>query len=191
MLNCVVIISLFLERGTYSVALNTEGGTINSGNVTNYTYGTATNLPTNVTKTNYTLEGWYTEKNGGGTKVTAIPATEYGDKTYYANWVGEGYTIELDYQGGSGNTTFTYRYGETTTLPTSISNGSKAFSGWFTQANGQGTKVTALGPNKSTYTKLYAYWVDGVIKYNGTVYSNLDKIDSSDGWAWNGGTLVL
>ena len=44
---------------TYAVTLNTNGGTINNGNVTSYTYGVGATLPTDVTRTGYTFKGWY------------------------------------------------------------------------------------------------------------------------------------
>ena len=44
---------------TYDVSLNTNGGAINSGDVTSYTYGTGATLPTDVTRTGYTFAGWY------------------------------------------------------------------------------------------------------------------------------------
>lgn len=45
---------------TYAVTLDARGGSINSGNVTSYTYGVGATLPTNVTKSNYVFDGWYT-----------------------------------------------------------------------------------------------------------------------------------
>ena len=46
---------------TYTVTLNTNGGTINSGNATGYTYGVGATLPTadDMTYTGHTFEGWY------------------------------------------------------------------------------------------------------------------------------------
>ena len=46
---------------TYTVTLNTNGGTINSGNVTGYTYGVGATLPTadDMTYTGHTFKGWY------------------------------------------------------------------------------------------------------------------------------------
>ena len=57
---------------TYAVTLNTGGGTINSGNVTEYTYGVGATLPTDVTRTGYTFKGWYDNEGLTGNPVTAI-----------------------------------------------------------------------------------------------------------------------
>ena len=70
------------QANTYNVTLNPDGGTINAGNVTSYTYGVGATLPTDVTKTGYTFLGWY----DGDTKVTAISTTDIGTKTYLARW---------------------------------------------------------------------------------------------------------
>lgn len=80
---------------TYTVTLNTNGGTINSGNITEYTTGTGATLPTDVSHHNYgasstRFAGWYTKNgildNDWGTKVTVIGTEEYGNKTYYARF---------------------------------------------------------------------------------------------------------
>lgn len=71
---------------SYAVTLNTNGGTINSGNVTSYTYGIGATLPTNVTKEGHTFEGWYDNSSFTGTAVTSISTTATGAKTYYAKW---------------------------------------------------------------------------------------------------------
>ena len=53
--------------------------------------------------------------------MTQIPATDMGEKTYYAKWVGEICTVALDLQGGTGCAeTISYRYGETVALPKNL-----------------------------------------------------------------------
>ncbi len=86
---------------SYNVTLNTDGGTINAGNVTSYTYGTTVDLPTNVTKTadsrySYRFDGWYTEATQG-TQVRTIGNTEVGDKTYHAHYdkIPKEYTVNV------------------------------------------------------------------------------------------------
>ena len=70
----------------YTVTLNTNGGTINSGDVTSYTYGTGATLPTDVTHSGYTFGGWYDNDALSGDPVTAISADATGDQTYWAKW---------------------------------------------------------------------------------------------------------
>ncbi|WP_147525334.1 InlB B-repeat-containing protein, partial [Acetivibrio ethanolgignens] len=80
---------------TYTVTLNTNGGTIADGkDVTGYTYGVGATLPTDVTRTGYTFKGWYDNEGLTGSPVTAIGGAETGDKEYWAKW-------EAIYTGGS------------------------------------------------------------------------------------------
>ena len=69
----------------YNVTLHTDGGTINSGNITSYTEFGYAQLPTDVTKTGYTFEGWYTNSDLSGDKVEWIYDST-GDKEYWAKW---------------------------------------------------------------------------------------------------------
>lgn len=75
--------------GTYTVTLNTDGGTIAAGKeVAEYTYGVGATLPAaaDMTKSGYTFAGWYDNSDFTGTAVTEISATDTGNKTYYAKW---------------------------------------------------------------------------------------------------------
>ena len=85
---------------TYNVKLNTNGGTINSGDVDKYIYGQGAALPTEVTKTGYRFKGWYDNKNFSGSPVTAISDTDTDNKEYWAKW--EAITAPT---GGSGSGT--------------------------------------------------------------------------------------
>ncbi len=69
----------------YNVTLHTDGGTINSGNITSYTEFGDAQLPTDVTKTGYTFEGWYTNSDLSGDKVEWIYDST-GDKEFWAKW---------------------------------------------------------------------------------------------------------
>lgn len=80
----------------YTVTLNANGGTINSGEVSSYMYGTSTVLPTNVTNENYTFSGWYENEDFKGAAITEITANDTGDKVYYAKWVKKSSAEYLD-----------------------------------------------------------------------------------------------
>lgn len=72
---------------TYTVTFDTNSGTINSGNITEYTYGEGAKLPTDVTRPGYTFGGWYENSNFSGEPVKEISKTDTGNKTYYAKWL--------------------------------------------------------------------------------------------------------
>ena len=114
---------------TYTVTLNAGNGTINSGNVTSYTYGVGATLPTDVTRTGYTFKGWYDSKNLTGSPVTAIGDTETGNKEYWAKWEINQYTITVKPENGKADITITQDYGTQITAPTLTREGYQ-FNGW-------------------------------------------------------------
>ena len=115
---------------TYTVTLNAGDGTINSGNVTSYTYGVGATLPTDVTRTGYTFKGWYDNENLTGSPVTAIGDTETGNKEYWAKWEINQYTITFDTVGGSTVTSITQDYGTAITAPADPTREGYTFIGW-------------------------------------------------------------
>ena len=115
---------------TYTVTLNAGDGTINSGNVTSYTYGTGATLPTDVTRTGYTFKGWYDNENLIGSPVTAIGDTETGNKEYWAKWEINQYTITFDTVGGSTVASITQDYGTAIAAPADPTREGYTFIGW-------------------------------------------------------------
>ena len=115
---------------TYTVTLNTNGSTINSGNVTGYTYGAGATLPTDVTRTGYTFKGWYDNENLTGSPVTAIGDTETGNKEYWAKWEINQYTITVKPENGKADITITQDYGTAITAPEAPTREGYTFMGW-------------------------------------------------------------
>ena len=151
---------------TYTVTLNTNGGTINSGNVTEYTYGVGATLPTadDMTYTGHTFVGWYDNENLTGSPVTAIGNTEMGNKEYWAKWEINQYTIIYDLAGGTveGNPdTYTIKAGAFT-----LKNPTKSgytFTGWSGTVLDGENNMTVTIPTGSTGNRTYtAHW-----RYNG------------------------
>ena len=48
-------------------------------------------------KTDYLFDGWYTNPDFSGEKVTEIPAKSYGDKVFYAKWRPASVTYKVNY----------------------------------------------------------------------------------------------
>ena len=115
---------------TYAVTLNTNGGTINNGNVTEYTYGVGATLPTDVTRTGYTFKGWYYNENLTGSPVTAIGDTETGNKEYWAKWEINQYTVTVKPENGKADITITQDYGTPITAPADPIREGYTFIGW-------------------------------------------------------------
>lgn len=86
---CTMTLKAKWELSTYSVTLQTDGGTIASGKeVAGYTYGTGAVLPTanDMTREGYRFDGWYADSSFSSSPITEISATETGNKTFYAKW---------------------------------------------------------------------------------------------------------
>ena len=117
---------------TYTVTLNTNGGTINSGNVTGYTYGVGATLPTadDMTNTGHTFKGWYDNENLTGSPVTAIGGTGTGNKEYWAKWEINQYTITVKPENGKADITITQDYGTNITAPADPTREGYTFMGW-------------------------------------------------------------
>ena len=118
----------------YAVTLNTNGGTINNGNVTEYIYGVGATLPTadDMTYTGHTFKGWYDNEGLTGDPVTAIGGTEMGNKEYWAKWEINQYTITFDTAGGSAIAPITQDYGTAITAPADPTREGYTFAGWDT-----------------------------------------------------------
>ncbi len=120
---------------TYTVTLHANGGTINSGNVTGYTYGVGATLPTadDMTYTGHTFKGWYDNESLTGSPVTAIGGTEMGNKEYWAKWEINQYTITVKPENGKADITITQDYGTAITAPADPTREGYTFIGWDTE----------------------------------------------------------
>ena len=151
---------------TYSVTLHENGGTISSGNVTWYNYGEGATLPTagDMTREGYTFAGWYDNEVLTGNPITEISTDETGNRTYWAKWTVNQYTITYDLAGGTaeGNLdTYTIETGAFT-----LKNPTRpgyTFTGWSGTGLTGEDNLTVTIPKGSTGDRSYtAHW-----RYNG------------------------
>ena len=156
----------YWAKWTANVNLNANDGTIAGGkDVTNYTYGIATALPTeqDITRIGYTFAGWYDNEALSGEPETAIPDDATGDKTYYAKWTANTYTVTLNANGGTiadGKGVTNYTYGTATALPTEqdITHTGFNFGGWYDNAAFSGAPVTGITITDFGDKTYYAKW---------------------------------
>ncbi|MCQ2052265.1 MAG: InlB B-repeat-containing protein, partial [Bacteroidaceae bacterium] len=131
----------------YVVILNQDGGSDGTESV-EATFGAAMPAATMPTKTGYAFGGYFTGRNGEGTKYYNADGSsaKNWDKTatvttLYAYWTPMAYTITFDKQGGTGgtdSTTVTYNANlPNITVPTKKGH---HFAGYYTETNGAGTK---------------------------------------------------
>ena len=147
---------------SYDVTLKPNGATTGSDQVVRAIYDSS--MPTSTkssaalvapTKTGYTLQGFYQNSNGTGTKyynanmTSATSWDQAGNANIWAKWQANNYTVTLDVdeanQGNiaSATTSQSVTYdAATTTVPSrpTAANG-YGLEGYFTDHNGGGTKV--------------------------------------------------
>ena len=150
----------------YTVSYNANGGSgapASQKKAQDITLKLSTTTPT---RTGYTFNGWNTNNSGTGTNYAAgANYTANANVTLYAKWTANKYTVTLNQQsgtGGSGSVTATYAAAmPSMTKPTRTG---YTFQGYYTEANGKGTKYynangsSAKNWDKTANTTLYAYW---------------------------------
>ena len=139
---------------TYTVTLNANGGECED--LTGYTYGVGATLP-EPKKTGYTFDGWYENENYDGEAVTEIKTTDMGEKTYYAKWIANTYTVTLNKNGGECEDLTSYTYGAGATLPEPKKTG-YTFGGWYENENYDGEAVVDIKPTDTGDKTYYAKW---------------------------------
>lgn len=145
-------------EATYSVTLTTNGGTINTGDVTSYTYGTGATLPTDVTKAHATFQGWYASSTFEGERVYSIGTTEYGNKQYYAKWEDVKWTVTWKANGSTVRTDANIvdgnKVASVPSAPSDLTTGSDGcdaeFAGWVLEANDPGALSTSTQTSSPT-----------------------------------------
>ena len=134
-----------------------------------YTVEQPVTLPT-PTREGYAFLGWTVNSDMAPQLTVVLPQGSIGNRTYTANWELTGYTITMDLNGGSGETTLLYTVeDEEFALPTPTRNGYE-FVGWT--GEGITTPQTSVKiPKGSTGNKAYtANWK--VIEYTITLDTN-------------------
>lgn len=171
----------------YTITYNLNNGKNNSGNPAYYYMTSSTITFKNPTRTGYTFAGWYTTSTYK-TKITQIKKGTTGNKTIYAKWTANKYSIA--YNGNkntSGKMTATSgcKYGGNYTLKTvAFKKTGYKFAGWNTKANGSGKtyankeKVKNLTSRSGGTVTLYAQWTK--VKYKITYNLNNGKNSKSN-----------
>lgn len=171
---------------SYTLTFNPNGGTVTPTSKNfeyNSAYGT---LPTPTRASDaqytYTFAGWYTAATGG-TQVTAATKMAAKDTTVYAHWTSNIRSYTVSYQttyGTLNRTSQSIAYNSkgscTLTMPDNTAEFTYTFVGWYTAANGGGTKVGSelileTPAIKETVT-YYAYVTRSTKSYTHTFNAN-------------------
>lgn len=161
----IVIKGIASEPQQITYELN--GGAIEGEYPAYYENGTGATLPAAVTRTGHTFGGWFDNEGCTGDAVTVIGTAATGDKTFYAKWTANSYTIHYDANGGIGAVADkSTKYDEVVTLPEqgSMAHGGYTFLGWDEDANAvmptyhAGDSVKNLTAAANGTVTLYAIW---------------------------------
>lgn len=171
---------------SYTLTFNPNGGTVTPTSKDleyNSAYGT---LPTPTRASDaqytYTFAGWYTAATGG-TQVTATTKMAAKDTTVYAHWTSNtrSYTVSYKTTYGTLNrtsqsVTYNSKGSCTLTMPNNTAEFTYTFVGWYTAANGGGTKVgselTLETPAITGTVTYYAYVTRSTKSYTHTFNAN-------------------
>ncbi len=145
----------------YTISFDTDGGTEIAPVTKNY--GEGVDAPKAPEKEGYTFAGWYSDPE---CTVTAdIPSTmPASDKTYYAGWTVNQYTISFDAKGGTDVDSITANYGSEVSEPTVPTKTGYTFADWTTEA---GAVVTWPVTVPAANVKYLATWTADT--YNATL----------------------
>ena len=129
-----------------------------------------TTLPLNTfTKTGYHFTSWLSSNNITFSDGELLTEAKWpnDDATLYAQWEADTYTLTLDKNDGSGETsTQTYSYGEEQAISTPFTRTGYDFAGWATSAGGA-VEYTANQSLSLTADKtLYAVWTEQSLTVN-------------------------
>lgn len=172
---------------SYTLTYNVNGGNAVSPASKSVQYGsTYGTLPTPTKNSDaeftYAFAGWYTAASGG-TQVTANTTMGAGNTTIYAHWTATRRSYTISYQttyGSLNRTSQSVAYGSkgscTLTMPSNDAQYTYTFQGWYTAANGGGTKVgsslTLETPSVTGAATYYAYVTKTVNSYTWTFNAN-------------------
>ena len=166
-----LVLEVKYDRNKFDVNFESNGALTTPEALTSVKYETIITKPSDVIKTGYTLNGWFTEEtfenewNFSTSKVTK-------DTSLYAKWEANTYKVEFDTTTGSGtmlDQTFTYDQAQDLTLNTFVKD-NFTFVGWNTALDGSETSFVDGQSVENLATtgtiKLYAQWSQDYHKVN-------------------------
>ena len=114
----------------YKITYILNGGTHPEGQVFEYTVSDTTVTLLNPTKAGYTFVGWFTDDKFTSSVVTELK-NAHGDKTFYANYSINQYTISFETNGGTEVEAITQNYATSVSAPNAPAKNGYKFAGWY------------------------------------------------------------
>lgn len=160
-------IKLYAQWKLTFYKINYVKGHTNSDNPSAYTLKTPTITLKNPTWKGHTFNGWFTD-SAFTKKATSIKKGSVGDKTFYAKWTTNKYTVKYIGNGSTSGSmkNTTCKYGATYKLTkNSYKKTGYRFTGWNTKKDGSGKQYKNteefknLRSNDGAVVSLYAQWI--------------------------------
>ena len=162
-----VILYAFWDYIDYTITYKNIDGAQNS-NQTIYNYSSTTSIPlVDARRTGYTFEGWWTQDGTTdgqwGTQVTAIAKGETGDKTVYAKWSLNEYSVTYKEADGTEiteltPTTYTVETNEAGRKLPTLTKAGYTFDGWYTDTALTKGPVASIPADSADNLTYYAKW---------------------------------
>lgn len=154
-------------------------------------------LPTEVSKTGYTFNGWYDNKECTGEKIKTYQyqgeedGKEFGTLTFYAKFTPNTYDLKYMLNGGVTDSELSdyYVYGKEMKLCDTVSRSGYEFAGWYDNEDCNGTALTKIPKDATDTVTLYAKW--SAAEYSVTLYTNEGTIHSNNVTSYTYGTETI
>lgn len=143
------------EPTVYKITYVLNGGTNPQNQVLEYTVKDTTVTLLNPTKTGYTFVGWFTDDKFTSSVVTELK-NEHGDKTFYANYSINQYTISFETNGGTEIEAITQNYATSVVAPSAPAKNGYKFAGWYSDSALKNAYTFTTMPAEDI--TLYAKW---------------------------------
>lgn len=149
----------------YAIRYVLNGGSITGSYETAYRFGVGASLPADsaVKRNGYLFAGWYSSEECSGNRYSQIGTSETGEKTFYAKWSPNTYSITYITDGGTikdRKEVEEYTAGNVFVLPdaSEMSLAGFAFAGWYTDSFQTGDPVTQISESDYGPKVFYAKW---------------------------------
>jgi len=173
----------------YTITYILDGVTTDAFTPTTYNVESAAITLAAPTRTGYTFSGWHDNDALTGDAVTTIAAGSTGNRTLYAQWVANTYTVHFEpvipVNGEMADQTFTYDAAQALTK-NAFSTTTGEWLGWNTEADGSGTayedeqEVQNLTAENGATVTLYAQWrLQHRVRFDASIFNCIIAGDES------------
>ena len=139
----------------YTIDYVLDGGQFDGAVPYGYTIENSVRLPS-PTKVGHTFDGWYASPDHTGQKITSISVGQTGNRTYYAKWRTNSYTLHFESNGGTNINPIVKEFGETLTEPTAPTKTGYEFVGWY--SNSECTEPFVFDTMPASDIWVFAKW---------------------------------